>query len=142
MATSGLNEELAALDAGEPSALQGGPQQTTPPAGDSMPATIPLNAGPNDGEGARELPAPPDLQAQLHAAYLRGVAHGSPMHSSLKEPIRAESGPRNFFSFTPRGGHRPSGAGSALIRPCHATCRRTPGSGPWRGGRTWGPGRR
>ena len=110
MATSGLNEELAALDAGEPSALQGGPQQTTPPAGDSMPATIPLNAGPNDGEGARELPAPPDWQAQLHAAYLRGVAHGSPMHSSLKEPIRAESGPRNFFTprASPAGGIGPA----------------------------------
>ena len=53
MPTTGLNEELAAMDAGEAAALQGGPQQTTPQnaaAGNGGPTTTPVNARPNDGE--------------------------------------------------------------------------------------------
>ena len=56
-AALGFQEELAQLNEAEPAALQGGSQEPTV-------------------EGTMSLP--PDFAAQLHAAFLRGVAAGYP----------------------------------------------------------------
>ena len=81
-----FQEELARLNAAEPAALQGGSQEPT----------VEVTVSP-----------PPDFAAQLHAAYLRGVATGSP--SALGTPGLAQ-----FFTPQAQGPTPGVGVGGGL----------------------------
>lgn len=90
LSTPGLHEELAQLDASEPAALQGGPQEPTPPS----------QAGGVGAPVKDTLSPPSNFEAQLHAAFLQGVAAGSP---SPAQAARQGGTPGFAQFYTPQG---------------------------------------
>ena len=120
-----FQEELARLNAAEPAALQGGSQEPT----------VEVTMSP-----------PPDFQAQLHEAYLKGLAAGNP--SAATAPEGGTPGLAQYFTPQvqgPTGVGVRGGAQQSPVPPARPSAGRgTPhvGSPAWADGRggMGGPG--
>ena len=120
-----FQEELARLNAAEPAALQGGSQEPT----------VEVTMSP-----------PPDFQAQLHEAYLKGLAAGNP--SAATAPEGGTPGLAQYFTPQvqgPAGVGVRGGAQQSPVPPARPSAGRgTPhvGSPAWADGRggMGGPG--